>query len=51
MFDSAPESIKKYGSRSGNWSFLLFALSERSGIVQKFSLGGDIFLLCFVVHV
>ena len=38
IFDSAPESIKKYNSRSGVCNCLDFGLSRRSGIVQIFSL-------------
>ena len=38
IFDSAPESVKKSTSRSGDYKSLLFGLSRISGIVQIFSL-------------
>ena len=45
--DSAPESIEKSISRSGDSKSLFFGLSKRSGIVQIFSLGSWILFEAF----
>ena len=49
IFHSAPESIKKSVSRSGERNSSLFGHSMRSGIVQMFSLGSC--TCCFLIYI
>ena len=44
-FNSVPESVGKSNGRSGDWKFLFFGISKKSGYVQLFLL--VIFYLIF----
>ena len=52
-FNSVPESVGKSNGRSGDWKFLFFGISKKSGYVQLFLLVIFylIFFLVYIVHI
>ena len=48
-FNSVPKSVGKSNGRSGDWKFLFFGISKKSGYVQLFLL--VIFYLFFLVYI